>query len=267
MLVQQNLLCFDLRGVQNGVALCPICHVMFDRSVDPAFVFFPNDLQFFIDWELRDRSKRRECDGSMPRSVPTARDYLSHQVQCNLISAESPGGLYKRVFLQNYLHSGRGFQANVEFADPIPWHGAPFAALKRAFAILGSPRIDIVPVAVEEQLVLLKNLYYRPNFHPDLPSLRGSVMISAADESKPLGEPAEPTKKVDSTCDQISTCDHISDHISGHAASTGQQYVQSEWILGPETTALDVMQRYGPMMEASAAFGLSTSPQVATGGL
>ena len=45
----------DFKSTANGIALCAGCHRKFDNAVDPGFVFFPTDLQFFIDFEIIDQ--------------------------------------------------------------------------------------------------------------------------------------------------------------------------------------------------------------------
>jgi hypothetical protein len=40
----------------NAIPLCPLCRTQFDLANDPGFVFFPSDLEFFINFELADRT-------------------------------------------------------------------------------------------------------------------------------------------------------------------------------------------------------------------
>ncbi|KAK0928248.1 hypothetical protein LTR29_017464 [Friedmanniomyces endolithicus] len=44
----------------NGVLLCSSCHTAFDDPYDPGLVFFPEDLQWFLDYEERERAGRRQ---------------------------------------------------------------------------------------------------------------------------------------------------------------------------------------------------------------
>lgn len=46
-LISSSMINFNLRGPENGVALCPVCHANFDNAQDPGFVFFPVDIPFF----------------------------------------------------------------------------------------------------------------------------------------------------------------------------------------------------------------------------
>jgi hypothetical protein len=52
--------------------------MQFDRVDDPGFVFIPTDLQYFIDFELKDSEKRALAarEGNiLPREVPTSTLY------------------------------------------------------------------------------------------------------------------------------------------------------------------------------------------------
>lgn len=50
---------FPLASLANAIALCGTCHPQFDYALDPGFVFIPTDLDYFIDFELEDRQRRR----------------------------------------------------------------------------------------------------------------------------------------------------------------------------------------------------------------
>ncbi|KAL4944873.1 hypothetical protein BDV06DRAFT_69536 [Aspergillus oleicola] len=138
LLRERGLLDFDLRGVDNGVGLCPTCHVMFDRAADPAFVFIPTDIQFFIVKELQDRQKRRLDQQSgiqSQRRMPSAAEYTQHLRSKAIISPAAESGLYSRVFLQRYLLEEYGGELFECLKTPRHWHGAPFAAFNRAFLL------------------------------------------------------------------------------------------------------------------------------------
>lgn len=45
----------------NAIPLRPTCHCQFDLASDPGFVFIPTDLQYFIQFELEDRQRRRKA--------------------------------------------------------------------------------------------------------------------------------------------------------------------------------------------------------------
>jgi hypothetical protein len=59
--------------------------MQFDRVDDPGFVFIPTDLQYFIDFELKDSEKRALAarEGNiLPREVPTSTLYSGHIAEC-----------------------------------------------------------------------------------------------------------------------------------------------------------------------------------------
>jgi hypothetical protein len=118
--------------VENGIALCQPCHTEFDQTVDPGFVFLPTNLQYFIDFEPGDRQQRdlesnrnHDC-----RKVPTAEDYKIYQFNEGKISADAIGGLYRPIFLRNYLLGGRLSSDILDsMSTPKQWHGAPMGTL------------------------------------------------------------------------------------------------------------------------------------------
>lgn len=127
----------------NGVGLCASCHVRYDDQSDPKLIFYPNDIEFFIFFELRDRA-RRSKDGSL-RRVPTAAQYAKR------------GALYTRIVFR------RKGQDKAIVKDPARWDGAPLGALKRAFDIMGCPRADGIPEEDMQRLRDLWDLYHRDN--------------------------------------------------------------------------------------------------------
>ncbi|KAL4735575.1 hypothetical protein BDV11DRAFT_211865 [Aspergillus similis] len=142
-LTERGLINFDLKSPMNGVALCASCHIRYDDHCDPRLIFYPKDINFFIAFELRDRFRRRK-DGS-PRTVPTATQYAKR------------GGLYTRIVFRR-----KGQDAAV-VKEPACWHGAPLAAFRRVFGIMGCPRADGIP---EEDMLRLRDLwdlYFRDN--------------------------------------------------------------------------------------------------------
>ena len=117
----QGLINFKLRSADNGVSLCKTCHDQFDSKYS-GYVFYPADLQYFIDFEEQDRAQRPDVS---QRKVPTAQDYLEHFIRKGLVPQGSPGGLYKRVFLEKYLP----VDICEEHGTPAIWPGAPLAPL------------------------------------------------------------------------------------------------------------------------------------------
>ncbi|KAF3392074.1 hypothetical protein DPV78_010590 [Talaromyces pinophilus] len=78
-----GLLDFQLNSAANDVFLCYNYHLQFDRAQDPGFVFIPTDLQYFIDFEVKDRKRVSAArEGySLPREVPANVMYKDHLVE------------------------------------------------------------------------------------------------------------------------------------------------------------------------------------------
>jgi hypothetical protein len=76
------MLTFKLSDVENGTALCGLCHTNYDCGHDPGLVIVLDDLEFFIRYEEDDYIRR--CDQAkagvtLARSCPSVdeyRDYL-----------------------------------------------------------------------------------------------------------------------------------------------------------------------------------------------
>lgn len=167
---QAGLIDFSLTSAANAITLCPNCHDWIDRRDDPWIVFIPADLQFFIDFELDDQEKRKSAARQgvlLPRTVPTSTIYKEHLLQQKIISEEAVGGLYQPLYLQRQLFRVRGSAEELGLTKPIPWHGAPLAALRRGILALGSARIGSVDPKIVSQLQLLRDLYFHFQAHED----------------------------------------------------------------------------------------------------
>jgi hypothetical protein len=81
------------------------------------------------------------------------------------------GGLYTPVIFKPFLLGPDMQEALFErLTRPRPWHGAPFAALKKAFASLGSVRIkQFINRETFKDLQLLHQMYFWPENGTDLP--------------------------------------------------------------------------------------------------
>ncbi|OJJ50364.1 hypothetical protein ASPZODRAFT_13448 [Penicilliopsis zonata CBS 506.65] len=157
LLDERGLMNFHLRSKMNAVALCRNCHYKFDEASDPGLVFFPADLDYFIEFELQDRARRqrlRDKGRSPRRRAPTDKDYRQHQVEHGQITADADGGLYRIIYLETGIS---GTQAAITKS----WNGAPMATLRRGIACLGTPRIEAVPIELTDKLQILRDLYFR----------------------------------------------------------------------------------------------------------
>ncbi|KAK4994801.1 hypothetical protein LTR66_005242 [Elasticomyces elasticus] len=163
-LKRQGLITFDYLGVDNGIPLCATCHDNFDDINSPGFIFFPSDLQFFIDFEEQD-FQRRAREARMGRLVParicpTAQAYNDHQIDMRVVTDNTCGGLYQRYMLHDYLSTILPRDPNTTLALKS-WHGAPMASLRRTFQIYGDPLSGAIPVDQRELLRKLQDLYMR----------------------------------------------------------------------------------------------------------
>ncbi|KAL4904775.1 hypothetical protein BDW74DRAFT_21863 [Aspergillus multicolor] len=117
----------------------------------PKVTFYPADLDFFIRFELRGRARRQKLPSTVPSTqrVPTAKQYIQRR------------GLYRRVFFR-YNRTDREVGWVPEGTpNPAPWRGSPIASLRRAMAVLTSPRGGGISPDDHQKLFLLWRLYFR----------------------------------------------------------------------------------------------------------
>lgn len=89
--------------------------------------------------------------------------YKAHQVRQGVISPDAVGGLYLPIFTKPYLHTGRlPFDITAHLSQPLQWHGAPLASLRRGIPILGTGRLAVLKDNTRLQLEKLRtcNLYF-----------------------------------------------------------------------------------------------------------
>jgi hypothetical protein len=133
---------------------------------DPGWVFYPTDLQFFVDFELKGR-ERREHGATMGQQtatrVPDAAAYLEYQVAQGKVPVGAVGGLYSRVFLKHFLGDPPPEISAAlyrHYAQPKQWHGSPITCLRRAFAATGTLRLGSWNAEDVERLRRLQDLYF-----------------------------------------------------------------------------------------------------------
>ncbi|KAJ5278304.1 hypothetical protein N7524_004457 [Penicillium chrysogenum] len=51
----------SLKAKENAIFLCKSCHCQFDNAYNLGIVFFPADLEFFIEREKADQARRKEA--------------------------------------------------------------------------------------------------------------------------------------------------------------------------------------------------------------
>ncbi|KAJ5933852.1 hypothetical protein N7454_006181 [Penicillium verhagenii] len=175
-----GLINFDPESHMNAVPLCKLCYSTHDSTSDPGFVFFPADLDFFLQFERNDKKRRSSPSGEdhvSNRLVPTAEQYEEHLRDSGLLDGYNvgQGGLYYRVFLHPFILGGADAQLIYPaLSEPRQWHGSPSATLRRAFLVLGNSRAAMIDPDTRKKISDLHSLYFdHPNlFHPTLKGLQ-----------------------------------------------------------------------------------------------
>ena len=148
------------------MSLCLSCR---DKLISPGYflLFTPADLDFFIDFELRDRARRlslsspHDDPARRSRRVPTASEYAAHCVSQGYepVSSVANGGAYRVILLHE---AGRHYfpRDGQDLEAVKTWHGAPMAAMVCALRA-GFRRwwIENVPRNVKGKLETLGRLY------------------------------------------------------------------------------------------------------------
>lgn len=232
---QQGLLNFDLLSLSNAVALCPLCHVHYDQTDDPGFVFLPTDLDYFIEFEMLDQQERKSSSRTW-RRVPTAELYRQHLIEKGNVCADAVSGLYARVFLQDY--------ANPPNTTPRFWAGAPLAALRRAFLVLGGGRIRAFDAATREKLERLRDLYFLGEEEPTQPPLQDTDSVSDARvQEKRSADDDERSERPKRAKTDISTS--VSESDRPEVFYPGTTFLSlTQWKFGPDVTSNDAVQRW-----------------------
>ena len=254
-----QLINFSYSSPANSVPLCPSCHAEFDNPTDPGFVFFPTDLDYFIDFELRDRQRRQQ--GGI-RKVPSASDYKDHQIRESKVSSLAPGGLYRRVFLKDYLLGGLLTMDMFQlFASDKTWHGDPIASLRRAIGMLGSARAVILDANITRQLHQLQDLYFSDSANPRLSLYYGRKTAEKRphDEDsdneddrhcKRRGSLQESARKSDdiNASQSADTSHKDSATVPGDTLQPSNTSQACDWVLGPQSSANESIKHFAPVL-------------------
>ncbi|KAJ5977497.1 hypothetical protein N7501_000839 [Penicillium viridicatum] len=237
---QAGLFTFDYKHTHNSIPLCGSCHTEFDMSLDPGYVFFPADIQYFIDFERQDRARREEIAAdtavhisTLSRQVPTSADYKKHEIYSNRVSPTAIGGRY----------TGEIPGIEKTYSTAKEWHGAPLASIRRAFAALSSPRFFIiVDTNTRHMLEELRQLHFSDD-------CLSSEQISLHDVYRPQARTSQKHQLEDQTNDESARCDKKAEgQDTGGAANQCDGY--NEWVLGPESTTNDVVKLYAPVFSS-----------------
>lgn len=253
---EAGLLNFSLTSAANGIPLCPTCHAEFDRAHDPGFVFIPADLQYFIDFELKDSEKRKLAarEGNiLIRQVPTSIMYRDHLLKQGIISDGATSGLYQPIFLKSYLLGGRFPPEDFGFTEPKHWHGAPLATLRRGILALGSARICWIDRRTVTQLEMLRNLYFGDYGECSLEARNRQAQpdLQSRKRHRDDDEHSEPNKRIQM---KDSARMHEPGNTGVHHLNTQTHsrpafwLPQEEWTLGPQFTTEEIIQRYADLL-------------------
>ncbi|KAJ6109976.1 hypothetical protein N7486_002211 [Penicillium sp. IBT 16267x] len=226
----------------------------FDLALDPGYVFFPSDIQYFIDFELADQHRRAEGleEGMvLERRVPTNSEYYSHQRQAGLVPDNDGGGLYRRVFLWSFIFGGWSEEAVLDhLGTDKQWHGAPMASFRRAFAALGSVRVYVLDKSIRDQLHQLRDLYFDDN-NIISAALKKQYTVSKRPNSEPEDDPNRSPKRPRLSTPDPDNKDET--HLVGFPSS-GQLRLQSTTTVGRKASfatlqAMDVVPQLALCIE------------------
>ncbi|OAP62760.1 hypothetical protein AYL99_01987 [Fonsecaea erecta] len=281
--VASGLLTFDHLGdEQNGLPLCPSCHRAFDDLNNPGLIFIPIDLDYFIDFELKDYQSRIDIaqrHGDIPpRMVPTPQMYSEYLKRQNLLSSEAVGGLYWRYTLRDFfpVNADRSFIPGLgPFKEPGVWCGAPTAALRRVFHIFGNPTTEGIPEPQLEQLWQLRKLYARKvtstELHESAGTVRSAEQIDEMknDSQTPSNTPVttssiHPVSRVSPRACEPRNHDRISKTTQARRKSATLRAPSSIQLLkyGRGASTESNIQRYVTMIMSSKATGQNEACEV-----
>ncbi|EGD98127.1 hypothetical protein TESG_05514 [Trichophyton tonsurans CBS 112818] len=252
-----NLINFDLTSVDNGIALCPTCHVEFDQTADPGFVLLPADLQYFIIVELDGRQEQKlamKNGKDVHRKVPTAEEYKIHQSNNGKVPTNAAGGLYRPIFLKNYLLGGRLPSHILDtLSAPKQWHGAPVATLRRGILVLGGARVQSLDAETRSQLELLRDLYFLDDEETS-PAVcsRQTQWVARQGQKRPLDDEYGGQNKLpESSNPAIESGNRraADEGITSRQSPRGALNAPRRWTLGPGLTADEAVSRYAPLLK------------------
>lgn len=248
-----GLIDFLITSIANAIPLCPSCHGQFYCHIDPGLVFIPTDLQYFIDFELnhKERRKRAAEEGVfMKRKVPNSDMSKLHQVAKGVIGPDATGGQYRPVFLKQYLFVGRLSYTTVQnlLSTPREWHGAPITCLRRCIHVLGSGRVKMLGKETLLQLEMLRDLYFL-----DEEESPNSVTQTGPDSGQGKREhddagPSEPQPAKKQQGPGLEDGGKSYTQGSTTFCSILQREVHAYWSLGPGASAGDALSQFVPFI-------------------
>jgi hypothetical protein len=212
----------------------------------------PVDLDFFIEFEIMDRDRRKKAaEAGLPskRKAPTFEQYKQHQVEQGIITADAIGGRYLPIFLKSYLHCDRlAFDITEALTKPMEWHGAPMACIRRCIHALGSPRLGMRNPTAHLKLLQLYKLYFYDN---DNSSPLSNTLSDQATQSGKKRQYGDSTGEPHSKRHQGPQGDGGSSSQETTFCPTLQREVRAYWTLGPDVSAEEAVRQFAPILTRS----------------
>ncbi|KAF5857500.1 hypothetical protein ETB97_005714 [Aspergillus alliaceus] len=198
---------------------------------------------------MEDRGRRRiaaETGHPIKRQVPTAVEYRTHQQESGMVWPGVVGGLYRCVFLKDFLHEGIFPDLIRSFATPKEWPGNPMASIRRAIAALGSPRLYVVDPKIRSDLERLRDFYFGDESQSPVDArLRDIYKLDAKLANKQHLEEQDDLGRAEKKM-KGQKAEHNIDIAEG-MGSTNQFLMYPDWVLGPDVTTNEVVQLYAPL--------------------
>lgn len=224
-------------------------------------IFIPTDLQFFIQFELDDRERRRAADGRVSqRQVPSPEVYKRYQVDNGIIATDAIGGQYLPVVVKRYLLRNTP-EVDIQniLSKPKEWHGAPLACLRRCIYFLGSARVSLLDKDIRLKLERLRELYFFDEEDPSsphnpLPHLAAQTGPHDRKGKRPLDDTmlndSQPTKKQRDSRQGDSGSSRYSQGATTFCPVL-QREVRACWSLGPEVSTEEAVRQFAPVITRS----------------
>ncbi|EED20918.1 dienelactone hydrolase family protein [Talaromyces stipitatus ATCC 10500] len=244
-LYARGLVNYNLTAQHNAIPLCGVCRANYDSDSDPGLAIMPTDLQFFIDFEKRDRRDRRRAatrSGLMPqRTVQNGEQYTR------------AGGIYKPIEIKKYLHPGIPTIAEfiAPYLQPKEWNGAPLAMLRRCFSLLGNPRCGFLEQ--RNKLQELYSLYFGAVVQDDTedsndPSDHDEAISGTTRHEKRKRSHGEGSHDDYRPSGKKARSETTGTRKSQDAEREAKHYTSWCWEFGPEYSTAEVVERFAPLV-------------------
>ncbi|EPS35552.1 hypothetical protein H072_11055 [Dactylellina haptotyla CBS 200.50] len=256
---------FEHRGDKsNAIPLCKRCHDGFD-SVRPQVIILPVDLDYFLDFELRDYKERSETMHTQPRRriTPSGDHYRAHLLNSRpksiepkylneLEDSELAGGLYQIYLREDILGTRRNPIPLGRYDEPRIWHGSPTALIIHASRALAC--VDCTNWLSEDVLDTLNAIIKAWRKEPVLNELDQKVLpqeifTSVANESSAASSrdddqrTHEESENASGTRSRGGDTEAVDDESSVTDYS-GDILPTKDWKWGPSFTANQILRIY-----------------------